>query len=293
MRIALIVNEDSGAAGELDIGELLAGDGHDVEQFDIGSAERVAQAAGEGTEFDRIVVAGGDGSLALAAEQAERLRVPLGVVAAGTANDFARRMGLPDDLEEAARLAGSGDRTRRIDIADLGGRSFLNVASLGLAPAAAEAAHELKARLGPLAYAIGAVRAGATAEPFPARVVCDGSEVFDGEAWQITVGSTGAFGGGSQIDADADDGMLDVVVIEGGPRAALARRAYGLRRGGVEEQAGVHDSRGAAVEVECGPGEALNIDGEVCEVTSVGHDGGERGSIRFGVRPQALELVIG
>jgi diacylglycerol kinase (ATP) len=289
MRIALIVNEGSGAAGEFDIQELVAAAGHEVEQFDIGSARDVESSG----SFGRIVVAGGDGSLALAAEQAERLGVPMGVVPAGTANDFAVRMGLPADIEEAARLTANGELTRRVDIAELGGRSFLNVASLGLAPAAAEAANDLKERLGALAYAVGALRAGASEQPFPARVTCDGSEVFDGEAWQITVGSTGGFGGGSQIEADADDGLLDVVVIEGGPRAALARRAFGLRRGDIEEQAGVHDSRGAEIQVECGPDESLNIDGELCDVASVGHDGSERGSITFGVRREALELVIG
>jgi diacylglycerol kinase (ATP) len=288
MRIALIINKDSGAAGELDIEELLAAAGHEVQTFDIEDAESAS-----GSNAERVVVAGGDGSLALAAEQAVALDVPLAVIPAGTANDFAVRMGIPEDIEEAARLAADGKSSRRVDIAALGDRSFLNVASLGLAPAAAEAAHDLKEKLGALAYAVGALRAGASEQPFPARVLCDGSEVFDGEAWQITVGSTGAFGGGSQIDADADDGLLDVVVIEGGPRAALARRAYGLRRGGVEEQAGVHDSRGAEVTIECGPGESLNIDGELCDVESVGHDGSDRGSIGFTVRPRALELVIG
>ncbi len=286
MKIALISNEKSGSAGQADIEGVLTDAGHEVEQFDIGDAERARESGAE-----RIVVAGGDGSLALAAEQAEALGVPLAVIPAGTANDFAAGMELPEDPEEAARLAAGGTRTRRIDIAEVGGRSFLNVASLGLAPAAAEAADDLKERLGPLAYAIGAVRAGAAEDPFPTRVACDGAEVFEGEAWQVTVGSTGSFGGGSQIEADAGDGMLDVVVIEGGPRAALARRAYGLRRGGVEEQAGVHDARGAEVVVTCGSGADLNIDGELVPASELGCS--TDGELDFKIRPRAIELVIG
>ncbi len=288
MKIALISNEKSGSAGQADIEGMLTAAGHEVEQIDIGEAERARETGAE-----RVVVAGGDGSLALAAEQAEALGVPMGVIPAGTANDFAVRMGLPEDLNDAAGLAANGTETREVDIAEVGGRPFLNVASLGLAPAAAEAADELKERFGPLAYAIGAVRAGAAEEPFPTTVACDGSELFDGDAWQVTVGSTGAFGGGSQIEADADDGLLDVVVIEGGPRAALARRAFGLRRGGVEEQAGVHDARGSSVVVECGPEQDLNIDGELCNACIVGHGGDKRGALTFTVRPRALELVIG
>jgi diacylglycerol kinase (ATP) len=139
MRIALIINKDSGAAGELDIEELLAAAGHEVQTFDIEDAESAS-----GSNAERVVVAGGDGSLALAAEQAVALDVPLAVIPAGTANDFAVRMGIPEDIEEAARLAADGKSSRRVDIAALGDRSFLNVASLGLAPAAAEAAHDLR-----------------------------------------------------------------------------------------------------------------------------------------------------
>ena len=228
---------------------MLAEGGAEVETFEIADGDKAGESGP-----DRVVVAGGDGSLAVGALAACSAGVPLAVVPCGTANDFAARMELPEEIEEAAKLAGSGKHTRKVDIADVGGRAFLNVASLGLAPAAAEAAENLKEKLGPLSYALGAVRAGVTEKPFPCRVVCDGNEIFEGEAWQVTVGSTGAFGGGSQIDADADDGLLDVVVIEGGPRAKLAQRAFGLRRGGVEEQAGVHDGRGAEIVVAVGPG---------------------------------------
>ncbi len=288
MRIILITNRDSGSAGETDVEAVLAEAGAEVEAIAIDEGKRAPEL-----RPDRIVVAGGDGSLAVGALAACEAGVPLAVVPCGTANDFAERMGLPADLEEAARLAATGAATRRVDIADVGGRAFLNVASLGLAPAAAEAAEDLKESLGPLSYALGAVRAGTTEEPFAVSVACDGSELFAGDAWQVTVGSTGAFGGGSRIEADADDGLLDVVVIEGGPRAALARRALGLRRGGVEEQAGVHDSRGAEIVVAVGPGHDLNVDGELVGASELGHDGSETGELTFTVRARALELVIG
>ena len=287
MKIHLISNDASGSAGDTDVEEVLGADGAEVEAFEIGDGDK----AGEG-EPDRVVVAGGDGSLAVGALAACSAGVPLGVVPCGTANDFAVRMELPEEIEEAARLAASGVNTRHVDIADVGGRAFLNVASLGLAPAAAEAAENLKDKLGPLSYALGAVRAGTTEKPFHCRVSCNGDELFEGKAWQVTVGSTGAFGGGSQIDADADDGLLDVVVIEGGARAALAKRAFGLRRGGIEEQAGVHDGRGAEITVEVGADHDLNVDGELVPATELGHDGSENGRLEFTIRNRALELVI-
>ena len=71
-----------------------------------------------------------------------------------------------------------------------------------------------------------------TADPVRVRVSADGQEAFEGEAWQVVVANTGAFGAGAQIDpADPTDGRLDVAVIAAGSRAALVRRAYGMRTG--------------------------------------------------------------
>jgi diacylglycerol kinase (ATP) len=87
--------------------------------------ERVAADAPE-----RLAVAGGDGTVAGAAELAGRLGVPLGVIPGGTANDFVRTSGLPLDPLEAARLAVTGTELRRLELGRLGdGRPFVNVAS--------------------------------------------------------------------------------------------------------------------------------------------------------------------
>ena len=280
-RIALISNPGSGSAGDVDVAGLIAGAGVDLQSFSI---EQAAAAAGSGAE--RIVAAGGDGSIAPAAEAAAAAGVELAVVPAGTANDFAARMGLPDEIESAVEVAVNGTGTRLVDLARIGQRPFVNVASIGLSPAAAGAAEDLKDKLGALAYTAGALRAATSEEPVRCRVECEGAELFEGEAWQVMVGCTGAFGGGSRIEADADDGRLDVVVIEGGSRAALVKHALGLRAGAVEGQKGVRSRRCREVAVE-GAGE-LNVDGELVDCLEVG---GER--ISFTVRPRAVTLVTG
>ncbi len=56
----------------------------------------------------------------------------------------------------------------------------MNAASAGLSPVAAREAHGLKRALGPLAYTVGALRAGLFAEPVTARVDVDGRPRFDG-----------------------------------------------------------------------------------------------------------------
>jgi diacylglycerol kinase family enzyme len=204
------------------------------------------------------------------------------VVPLGTANDFASAMGLPTDLDEACRLALRGKRTRSLELGRMGERPFVNVASGGLAAVAARHADSLKERLGRFAYMWGAIRAGATSGPWDCDVACEGREVFSGAAWQVIVASSGAFGGGSEINAaDPADGMLDVTVIPAGSRLWLVHRAAGLRSGDVTEQAGVIHSRASTAEVR---GELeFNVDGELVTENWA----------RFSVSPGAFRLVVG
>jgi diacylglycerol kinase family enzyme len=220
--------------------------------------------------------------------------VPLGVVPVGTANDFARALDLPDELADAARLAGAGKRTRRLELGRMKGeadgeekpgRPFVNVASLGLPPAAARRASGMKQLLGPLAYAVGAVRAGVGASPVWCRIVEEGgAELYDGKVWQATIACSGHFGGGSQVEADPTDGLLDAVAVEAGSRLKLALRARGMRTATLEEQEGVRNRRASAFAVEVEPDTAFNVDGELCV---------RSGTVRFTVDPDGVELVVG
>jgi diacylglycerol kinase family enzyme len=262
MRLALVANDAAGSgAGAEAVAARLRAAGAAVTVHDV----REPDAAARGWP-DRIVVAGGDGSIGPAAGIAARAGVPLAVVPTGTANDFARSLGLPLDVGEACVLAASPSAGERsLDLARADGRPFVNAASAGLSVIAARRAGPLKPALGPLAYAAGALRAGMTARPLACRIAVDGDLLFDGRAWQVIVAGTGAFGAGSEVDgADAADQLLDVAVLEAGPRLALVRRAWGMRRGGLVEQPGVVYGRGRVVEVAGGEIGAFNVDGEVC-----------------------------
>ncbi len=148
---------------------------------------------------------------------------------------------------------------------------------------AARRASALKPLLGPLAYAVGGLRAAATATPLRCSIRAGGEPVFAGDAWQVIVGVTGAFGGGSELGAaDPQDGVLDVAVLPAGSRAGLARRAWGMRRGTIADQRGVEHHRAAVIEVELPAGTEVNADGEVRE----------RGMERMTVERSAYALVV-
>jgi YegS/Rv2252/BmrU family lipid kinase len=277
-RIALLANPESGSGEATEVERVLGDLGAEVERFGLDRCE-----AASASRPDRIVVAGGDGSVGCAAEAAGRAGVPLGVVPVGTANDFARALGIPLDPVAAADLAVTGTRTVRLELGRMDGRPFVNAASAGLSPVAARKAHGLKSMLGPLAYALGAVRAGLSADPVSCRVSSDGVDVFAGEAWQVTVACTGAFGGGAGLDADPRDGILDLVVIEATSRARLVVHAYGMRAGEIEGQRGVTSLEGREVVVETDGRTGFNVDGEIVAADRA----------RFEVEAGAFEVVLG
>ena len=282
MRIALAANRGSGGGLDPDpLVDAMRSHGAVAELFACDEDGLVRAAA---WKPERIAVAGGDGTIGSLAAVAGRLDVPLAVIPAGTANDFARVHGLPDAPIEAAALAAIGTDTRPLELGRLAdGHPFVNVASAGLASVAAHVAQPLKPRLGPLAYAVGAVRAAATANPLHATVRVDGRLVFEGDFWQVIVAVSGAFGGGSGIaEADPDDGALDVVVLPAGSRAGLTRRAWGLRTQTIAQQSGVEHERGRVIEVTLPDRAELNVDGEVRR----------SGLGRATVQPRAFRLVV-
>jgi diacylglycerol kinase (ATP) len=277
-KIALVANPASRSGNPGPSAEQLRGCGADVEVFDVDEAQRAAAAGA-----DRLAVAGGDGSIAPAAAAAGRAGVPLAVIPAGTANDFARRMGLPGDLAAAARLAVHGTSLRHVELGWMEERPFVNVASAGLPGPAARRAKAWKKPLGALSYAAGAVAAGLTADAVPASVDCEGAPLFEGRAWQVTIAASGAFGAGSRIaEADPHDGALEVVAVEAGPRPGLVALAYRLRSGRLAGHRRARRRRCASATVRVPEGTEWNVDGELIAA----------GAARFRGQADAFRLVV-
>jgi diacylglycerol kinase family enzyme len=273
VRVGLVANTKSGAADRAaHVERLLRDAGADAVVFDLAQVCHEPDALmGKLEGLDRIVAAGGDGTVGWVASFARRAGLPLAVLPIGTANSFARWLGLPLDVGDAARLAASASApTRAVEVAHADGMPFVNVAATGLSVLAAHRARGLKRRLGPLAYAVGAARAAIGGSPLHTVVVCDGSEVWRGDAWQVLVAATGAFGGESSTGGvDTDDHRLDVAIVEAGPRLALLRRGFAMRRGRLVDQEAVRHVRGAVVELEIDgmdSGVWFNVDGEVLDL---------------------------
>lgn len=279
MRLALVASPDAGAGlGGSEVAERLRRHGADVEVFDRDALAQATAAAS-----DRLVVAGGDGSVAPAAAAAAGASVPLAILPTGTANNFAHAEGIPQGLDEACRVAAESDRMLTLELGRAGERPFVNLASAGLAPVAADRALRWKKRLGPTAYVVGAVAAAVRTPPIPCTVTADGETTFDGRTWQVMVASSGAFGPGTQIEvADTQDGTLDLVVVPARRRSELVRRGWWAMRGRIASQPGAISARAYSFDVEVPEGTRFNIDGEVVAL----------GPTRFTIEPGAFQLVV-
>lgn len=279
MATALIVSAGSGGGIDPDqIVGRLHGHGVGVRVFEREDIDRVAAEAP-----DRIVVAGGDGSIGPVAELAGRLGALLAVVPVGTANNFAAAKGIPRDLDDACLLAARGERSEPAELGRAGGVPFVNVASTGLAPVAAERAARWKKALGPTAYTVGAASAALTASPMACEVMSDGRQEFAGESWQVMIAATGAFGAGVVIEGtDPADGLLDLVVFEPERRRRLLLRGWWISQGRVASQPGAVRARASSFEVDVPAGTRFNVDGEVLEL----------GPTRFSVDPEPFRLLV-
>jgi len=173
--------------------------------------------------IDTLVVVGGDGMVHLAIQALAGTSTALGVVPAGTGNDVSRYFGIPRDDTAAAVDSIVAGNIRTIDLGRVGPTYFISVLAGGLDAIVNERVNRMKWPKGQMRYNIATVAALRSFKPISYRVEIDGEELSF-EATTLAVGNTSSYGGGMRIaeGADAEDGLLDLVVIgPGTPRQLL------------------------------------------------------------------------
>ncbi len=238
-------------------------------------------------DHDLIVLGCGDGSLGAVAHLLARSDATLGLLPLGTANDFARTLGIPSGLEEACKTVARGVAVAA-DLGFAGGVHFVNVASMGLGGAAAEEiSPRLKRAAGALAYPLAALRAYRNCKPFEAGFVFPGGDhepVAMGGLVHVAIGNGRYYGGGMIVapGSAVDDHALDVYAIEATDPLRLGRIALGLKTGEFVSSERVHHWRTMELDVITHPRLAVNLDGELARKTPVS----------FSVVPDALRVLV-
>ncbi|MGW4232720.1 diacylglycerol kinase [Streptomyces sp. NPDC004980] len=186
---------------------------------------REAVAGGTGA----LIAVGGDGMMSLALQAVAGTDTPLGAVAVGTGNDFARALGLPiRDPAAAGRLAAEALKAgtaRGIDLGRVGGRWFGSVLASGFDSRVNDRGNRMRLVGGRFKYDLAILAELAAFRPIPYRVRLDGGPVREIEATLIAVGNGSTYGGGMRICANAvmDDGLFDVTVVGDCSRATLLK----------------------------------------------------------------------
>ncbi len=249
--------------------------------WQAGDARRLVQE-GLAAGYATLIAGGGDGTVRDVAEALAQAggKASLAILPLGTANDFARAAGVP--LEPAAALALLEVPARPIDLGEVDGQMFLNMATGGFgSKVTANTPEDLKKLLGGAAYLL----TGLTrfSEVHAAQGRFTGPDFsWEGEFLALGIGNGRQAGGGHVLcpQATADDGLLDVSILP--TPQDMVGTLGALLGGGLGTQDLFVRTRLPWIEVEAHEGLDVNLDGEPLE--------GPR--LRFEVRPSAISMHL-
>ncbi|EPH45609.1 diacylglycerol kinase [Streptomyces aurantiacus] len=233
---------------------------------DAGDALHRARAAVDGGTGALIAV-GGDGMASLALQAVAGTRTPLGVIAVGTGNDFARALGLPVREPAAAgtvvAAALKETRIRDVDLGRVGATWFGTVLASGFDSRVNDRGNRMRWPSGRFKYDLAMIAELAAFKPVPYRITLDDGDVREVEATLVAIGNGSSYGGGMRICAGADmsDGLFDVTVVGDCSRTMLLKVFPRVYRGTHLDHPKVTVHRAAKVEVAA-PGTTGYADGE-------------------------------
>lgn len=248
---------------------------------DLGHARELARGAAQAGEVAATL--GGDGLIGcVAGVLRDSPGAVLGILPGGRGNDTARALGIPNAIDAACAVVARG-RERCVDIGDVGGRSFVGIASLGFDSDANRFANAAPARLGRLVYVYGALRALAAWKPARFDLRLDG-EPLSCVGYSVAACNSCCYGGGIRLAPSAalDDGLLDVVLIAGHPKRSFLATLPRAFRGTHVRHPAVRVLRGRELQVDADRPFAVYADGEPIGATPA--------TIR--VVPRALRVLV-
>ena len=219
---------------------------------------------------DVLILGGGDGTISGLVDYLVERNVPLGLLPLGTANSFARSLGLPLDLDEAINIIAAGHR-RRIDLGMINDDYFANFAAMGMSPLIAETIpHGLKKWGGRIGYMLWAAVQALRFRPFQLNITDARGRRETLSALEVRI-ANGSYQGGTELveEAKVDSGEIIVQVVEGRTqgRLALSWLLSLLRLPHYDTMTREFHAR--MLQIETDPPLPISIDGEVLAQTPV------------------------
>lgn len=229
-----------------------------------------------------IIVGGGDGSLSCAVDHMLEDECVFALLPLGTANSFARTLGIPLDLDGAIETIVSG-RLRRIDLGVIDGDYFVNSAAIGLAPLVGDSIpRPLKKYFGRFGYLIWALWCLARFHAFDLTVETEG-EVRQLPAVEVRI-ANGRFHGGVEVveDSRVDSGEIVVQAVTGRARTTLIKNWLAMLLKLPHRRESTVSFHARSLRLSTDPPLAISIDGEVTAHTPANVE----------VAPRAIQVVV-
>lgn len=217
--------------------------------------------------YEYVLVAGGDGTVDTVVNCMKKLNIelPIGILPVGTANDFAKFIGMPQDVE-AACIQILESEPKYADVGKINDKYFINVASTGLFTDISQKTDDnMKNTIGKLAYFMKGIEQLPNFKSLKVKV--SSKEVnYDGDMYLMLV-FNGQTAGSLRLayKAIVDDGMLDVIIIKAGMIKDMFTLIIKLIRGDHLEESDDNELlyfKTNKLKIECNEDIVTDIDGE-------------------------------
>lgn len=266
----------------------------DSKPYLVRHTERPADTAKAVTElFDSkvkaIIAVGGDGTINEVVNRLVPKDIPLGVIPAGSGNDFARCLGIPMDYKKALRRIFENNPVKT-DLLYTGSRYCLTVTGIGFDGKIAETVNRSfykswfnQLRLGKLTYVASMLEVLKTYKPTNVKITIDNEELFFSKVWLVAVANAPNYGGGIRICPEAvhNDGLLDICIAHGLSRWELLRLFPKAYKGGHLRDKKVSFFKGKDVYLQSDTPVLVQGDGELIMTSPV----------RLQIKKDALQVM--
>ena len=271
----------------LDIVDVMVKAGYDPTVYptqERGDATRKVKE--DGANYDRIVCSGGDGTLdeVVTGMREADLNIPLGYIPAGSTNDFARTLGISNDMVKAAEIA-VGENIFACDVGQFNEDTFIYIAGFGIfTEISYETPQELKNVFGHAAYILSAAKSLATIPNYLMQVEANGEVIQDRFIYGMITNSisVAGFKGLTGKDVKLDDGEFEVTLVKSPTNPLELTEIIEYLTGIIPETNMVYSFKTSQLQIRSRASVSWTMDGE---------NGGEHWSVDIKNHHQALNIV--